>query len=66
MKIINNNNKDFPLNYYSLNKSKNNINYRNNYTLDNNITNSNYFDEPNNKKTKKNKNKKIIISMIKM
>ena len=55
---VNNNNRDFPLNYYSLNKSKNNIYSRNNYTLDNNITNSNYFDEPTSKKAKKIKNKK--------
>ena len=54
----NNNNKDFPLNYFSLNKSKNNIYYKSNYTIDNNITNSNYFDETTSRKTKKNKNKK--------
>ena len=56
---MNNNNKGSSLSKFNLNKSKNNINHNNNYTVDNNITDSNFFDDPTNKNSKRSKNKKI-------
>ena len=56
---INNYRKGSPLNNYSPNKSKNNIYYNNsNYTIENNITESNLFEDPSNRKAKRSKNKK--------
>jgi hypothetical protein len=55
---MNNYNKGSPLNKNNLNKSKNNINLKNDYTLDFNITDSNFVEEPTIRKTKRSKTKK--------
>jgi hypothetical protein len=55
---MNNYNKGSPLNKNNLSKSKNNINLKNEYTVNFNITDSNFFEDPTIRKTKRSKNKK--------
>jgi hypothetical protein len=55
---MNNYNKGSPLNKNNLDKSKNSINLKNNYNIDFNITDSNFFEDPTICKTKRSKNKK--------